>query len=99
MAPNKSNKANKGGSTSSGKSGPSTSRNREESMGESGEDEFARKGAVRNPDQAARSGRGKGAADTHQRSRESGTAGLGGETSGSDSIRGPGGVEGTGGAE
>lgn len=99
MAPNKSNKANKGGSTSSGKSGQSTSRNREESMGESGEDAFARKGAVRNPDQGASARGGKASDDTHQRSRESGTAGLGGETSGSDSIRGPGGVEGSGGAE
>jgi hypothetical protein len=43
-----------------------TSRNREESMTESGEDAFGSDSAVRNPDRS-------------QRSRTSGTTGLGGE--------------------
>ena len=96
MAPNKSNKDR---SNSPGRGGSSTSSNREESMAESGDDAFASKGAVRNPDQATKRGRGKGGTDEHQSPRESGTTPLGGETPGSDSIRGPGGVEGSGGRE
>ena len=85
------NKSKKGGS--------STSRSREESMKDSGDDEFARRGAERNPDKAGKSGSGKSGDESHQSPRDSGTTGLGGETPGSDSIRGPGGVEGSGGTE
>ena len=107
MAPSKSNKSRSSttptaGNEStrrqaSGKSGASTSGNREESMTDSGDDEFARGDAARNANRAGKSGQGKGGADMHQSPRESGTTSLGGETPGSDSIRGPGGVEGSGG--
>jgi hypothetical protein len=85
------NKSKKGGS--------STSRSREESMKDSGEDEFARRGATRNPDKAGKTGRAKSGDESHQSPRDSGTTGLGGETAGSESIRGPGGVEGSSGSE
>ncbi len=76
----------KGTSSTDRETGAPSSGNREESMGESGEDAFARGGAVR-----------KKTEDTSQKSATSGTSGLTGESSDSDLLRGPGGVEGTGG--
>jgi hypothetical protein len=78
-----------------------TSSNREESMVESGKDAFGDKSAVRNPDSTSQS---DGSTDNEdatyvgrlgeQRSADSGTTPLGGESRDAESKQGPGGVEG-----
>ena len=81
--------------------GKGTSKNREESMSESGEDAFGEKGAVRTPDASPQ---GDGTSDPadmtfvgkagDQLSSTSGTTPLGGESRNADEKTGPGGVEG-----
>ncbi len=71
-----------------------TSGNREESMTESGEDEFGRDRAIRNPDSTTQ-GDGSVEDPGEQNPRESGTTSLGGESRDSADVKGPGGVEGT----
>lgn len=79
----------------------STSKNREESMTESGKDAFGEKSAVRTPDASPQ---GDGTSDPadmtfvgkagEQLSSSSGTTPLGGESRDADEKTGPGGVEG-----
>jgi hypothetical protein len=78
-----------------------TSRNREESMTESGKDAFGDKSAVRNPDSTEQGdGTSEPADNTYigrvgeQFSSNSGTTPLGGESRDADSRTGPGGIEG-----
>lgn len=78
-----------------------TSRNREESMTESGKDAFGDKSAARNPDSTEQGdGTSDPADNTHigraggQSSSSSGTTPLGGESPDADSRTGPGGIEG-----
>jgi hypothetical protein len=78
-----------------------TSRDREESMTESGKDEFGGKSAVRSPDPTEQSdGTSEPADNTYigrvgeQFSSSSGTTPLAGESSDQDSRIAPGGVEG-----
>jgi len=77
------------------------SRNREESMTESGKDAFGDKGAVRNPDSTEQGDGSSEPADNtyigrvgEQFSSSSGTTPLGGESRDQDSKLGAGGVEG-----
>ena len=78
-----------------------TSRNREESMTESGKDAFGDKSAVRNPDSTSQGdGTSEPADNTYigeageMHPSSSGTTSLGGEPIDGNSRRGPGGVEG-----
>ena len=68
-----------------------TSGSREESMTESGKDAFGRGSAVRNPDSTEQ---GDGTSEGRQDPSDSGTTGLGGESSTTADRKGPGGVEG-----
>lgn len=77
------------------------SRNREESMTESGKDAFGDKSAARNPDGSEqREGTSDPADNTYigrageQFSSTSGTTSLGGEAEDAESRTGPGGIEG-----
>ena len=79
----------------------STSKNREESMTESGQDAFGDKSAVRNLDASPQSDGSSDPADMtfvgrpgEQRSSSSGTTPLGGESRDASEQTGPGGVEG-----
>lgn len=78
-----------------------TSRNREESMTESGKDAFGNKSAARNPDSTEQGDGSSEPADNtyigrvgEQFSSSSGTTPLGGESREQDSKLGAGGVEG-----
>jgi len=78
-----------------------TSRDREESMTESGKDAFGDKSAARNPDTESQGDGTSDPADNtyigrvgEQFSSNSGTTSLGGEPSDSDSRTGAGGIEG-----
>ena len=83
--------------------GRSTSKNREESMTESGEDAFGDESAARNPDPSQQ---GDGTSDPadmtyigrigEQRSASSGTTPLAGESRDAEDRKGAGGVEGAG---
>lgn len=79
-----------------------TSGNRNESTSESGEDAFARGGMSKRPDSIAQGDGTTFDPDTtllgesgKQDPSTSGTTPMGGETKDSDSVKGPGGVEGT----
>jgi len=80
---------------------PGNSRNREESMTESGKDAFGDKSAARNPDATEQGDGSSEPADNtyigrvgEQFSASSGTTPLGGESKDQDSKLGAGGVEG-----
>ncbi|MEO5579274.1 MAG: hypothetical protein ABIR58_01335 [Gemmatimonadaceae bacterium] len=94
------------GSQSTGKSTDHTtptSGSREESMNEAGKDQFGKKPPPQAP---APEDQGDGTSDdldetpardaTRQNPASSGTTSLGGEPKDAESIRGPGGIEGTG---
>lgn len=81
--------------------GRGTSKNREESMTESGKDAFGDKGAARKPEAEPQGDGSSDPADMtfvgrpgEQRSSSSGTTSLGGESPDADSTTGAGGVEG-----